>query len=81
MGKSQSGGVFQHVGDLLVWSIFQCQTEHGVFNNTVLNASFTQFFTKFGIIGNSDALVINQDTGSRVGEFLFKLSNILLFFE
>ena len=50
------------------------------FNNTVLYASLAQLFTKFGVVSYGDALVINQDTGSSVGQLVFELGNILLVF-
>ena len=78
VGDCDSGGVFQNTGDFLVWSIFQCQTEHGVFNNTVLNASFTQFLTHLGIISNADAVVSNDNASQRTSDLGVQFCNISL---
>jgi hypothetical protein len=46
-----------------------------------MNASFTHLFAELGIVGNVDALVVNQDASDGTVDLRFQLFHDFLFFK
>ena len=76
--QSNCGITLEVLSNSFVLGASNSTAQHGVFDNHVLNASFTQFLTHLGIISNADAVVSNDNASQRTSDLGVQLCNISL---
>ena len=62
-GDSHSGSAVQNLREIVA-SILSCEIGQSVLNNGVLNTSVTELLTQFGILSDSNTLVVDENDGS-----------------
>ena len=75
----KSGGSLQNVIQLGKTYVVGGAAEHGVLDDLILDARFTQFLTKLGIVGHGDDLIAHQNAGDRILQSVGQIGDVLLF--
>ena len=68
---------FKNLGQIVKTCFLCSETEESILNYRILNAGFTELFTKSRIIGNVNTLVVNNNACYRTFEQLGKFSDLL----
>ena len=73
--QSDSRVTLEAVGQSLVLGALDGQTQHGVLDDHVMDASLTQLLTQLGVVSHADAVVSNNNTGQRANDLLVQVLN------
>jgi hypothetical protein len=80
VSKSNSGVALEVLSQTLQSGTLNCQTQHGVLHDHVINACLTQLLTELGVVLDVNAAVSDDAAGNRTLKLCLQISDVSLLF-